>query len=456
MLLGDKECCRHQEPVSSAPTAAPSIHKEEVEATKRVNNSNLSRAASTSTISGAAGDLEKQTNSAPKSPSPTDIVIEYAKPDSKFGWLVVFCAACNLAVTMGIVNSFGVYQTYYMNILYKNESASELAWVNTLTPFLMLFGAAATGPLTDRFGFRSVALCGVAICCTALMLASLTHAVWQLVLTQSIMFGAGAALLYSPSIALATQWHQRHRALATGLAVAGCGIGGVVFSQITQVMVDSIGYRWSLRTQRFITLTVGGAASAFYRRRISAPRQSITSQFSMLKDVRFAIICMSSLFINLAYFVDFTYLPTAAYKVDGRTRTSANVVLVMNIGNTVGRVLSALVAGKVGAMNTTIACYVAVAVCELVLMLAAKSIGGYYALAIIYGGLCASFTSILPLVLASIFGAQSIASSVGLMNMASGIGVLVGNPVQGALYQAYDRPHGGFTVVTVWCLLAWR
>ncbi|KAJ1955817.1 hypothetical protein EC988_001674, partial [Linderina pennispora] len=79
-----------------------------------------------------------------------------------------------------------------------------------------------------------------------------------------------------------------------------------------------------------------------------------------------------------------------------------------------------------------------------------KTIAGYYAFISLYGMLCTLYLAINAHILADEFGTQAIATAVGLNTACSGIGSLVGNPVLGALYENYDRPHDRFTAVTVW------
>ncbi|KAJ2681291.1 hypothetical protein IWW39_006379, partial [Coemansia spiralis] len=143
-----------------------------------------------STADGALGMEEACDGWSEKNSTPP---AEPIPADSGYAWVIVVCAALNLMCTLGVVNSFGVFSTYYINYIYPNVSAASIAWVGTTMSLFMLGGAIATGPLTDRFGFRLVSLAGTAICCVALLLASFTNALWQLVLTQGVMFGIGAA-----------------------------------------------------------------------------------------------------------------------------------------------------------------------------------------------------------------------------------------------------------------------
>lgn len=370
-------------------------------------------------------------------------------PDTAYSWVIVAAAAVNLMCTLGIINSFGVFSTYYLNFIFPNTSAVNIAWIGTCISFFMLGCSIFTGPLTDRFGFRNLSLVGTAICCTALLLASFATEVWQLLLSQGIMFGIGGACIFSPSVSLPAQWHEKRRPLATGIAVAGSGLGGMVFTEITQKLMDSIGPHWTLRALSLILLCTSAPAGMFYRRRINIPRGGVDFA-GIARDPRLIVIGMAGLFVNASYFVPWYYLPSAALNIDQSRTASNNLVLYMNAGSTVGRILAAYVAIAMGPINSIAIAYFICAVLVLVVLLVVKSMAGYICLAVVYGSLSASFISITPLVLANIFGAASVATSMGLMNAMCAIGIIIGNPSQGAIYQRFDRPHKSFTAISIW------
>ncbi|KAJ1897993.1 hypothetical protein LPJ66_003026 [Kickxella alabastrina] len=74
----------------------------------------------------------------------------------------------------------------------------------------------------------------------------------------------------------------------------------------------------------------------------------------------------------------------------------------------------------------------------------------YIALAIIYGAISVSYVSVVPLMIAEMFGAQKVPTAIGIMNAWNSIGAFIGNPSQGAIYQHLDRPNSSFTGITIW------
>ncbi|KAJ2826020.1 hypothetical protein GGI24_003011 [Coemansia furcata] len=302
----------------------------------------------------------------------THLSAELTPADSGYAWVIVICAALNLMCTLGVVNSFGVFSTYYINYIYPNVSAGSIAWVGTTMSLFMLGGAIATGPLTDRFGFRLVSLAGTVICCVALLLASFTSALWQLVLTQGIMFGIGAACIFSPSVSLPAQWHEKRRPLATGIAVAGSGAGGMIFTVATQKMMDTIGHKWTLRALALILLCASGTAGMFYKRRVAVPRGGVNLG-AIARDPRLIAVGLAGFMVNVSYFVPWFYLPTAALKIGQTKQAANNLVLYMNAGSTVGRILAAYAAMLLGPINSIVIAYVICSVLVLVVMLAVKN-----------------------------------------------------------------------------------
>ncbi|KAJ1888087.1 hypothetical protein LPJ66_008748 [Kickxella alabastrina] len=166
----------------------------------------------------------------------------------------------------------------------------------------MLSGSIFTGPLTDKFGFRAVSLVDTIICSTAVLLASFTNALWQLVLTQGIVFGIGAACIFSPSVSLMSQWHYKTRPLATGIAVAGSGTGGMLFTEITQKLMETVGYKWTLRILALILLCVSRSAGLFYKRRVPVPKGGIDF-IAITKDVRLIVVGMAGFFVNTGLYM---------------------------------------------------------------------------------------------------------------------------------------------------------
>jgi hypothetical protein len=69
-----------------------------------------------------------------------------------------------------------------------------------------------TGPIFDRGYIRELLLTGTIITVLGVMMLSLAHEYYQILLAQGVCVGVGSAILYVPSISLVASRFQRHRA----------------------------------------------------------------------------------------------------------------------------------------------------------------------------------------------------------------------------------------------------
>ncbi|KAK9687807.1 hypothetical protein K7432_014637 [Basidiobolus ranarum] len=168
-------------------------------------------------------------------------------PEGSRGWLVVAGGLLIHVVIFGIQNTFGIFQEYYTNVIFSKSSPASISLIGTLGAGILAFLTSITGNLADRFGYKTTINLGAVIIAGGLVCASFCTEVWQLILTQGVIYGVGASLCYPPAISAPPQWFFKRRGLATGIAVSGSGVGGLILSPVTQALIKSLGYRWALR-----------------------------------------------------------------------------------------------------------------------------------------------------------------------------------------------------------------
>lgn len=191
------------------------------------------------------------------SQSPTLVDIADRAPDGGLrAWLVVlgsflihsFCFAPTEYI-------FGVFEHNYLEI-FPASTHGSIALIGTLGSSSTYFAGFISGASADRFGYRTTALLGTGIMALALLLASFANHVWQLYLTQGVLFGIGASLVYYPAIGAPSHWFDAKRGLALGLAVSGTGLGGLALAPATQALVDTVGVKWALRVLAIVNVVI--------------------------------------------------------------------------------------------------------------------------------------------------------------------------------------------------------
>ncbi|KAJ2807153.1 hypothetical protein H4R20_001399 [Coemansia guatemalensis] len=359
--------------------------------------------------------------------------------DGPFGWIPTLAAMVNFMFIFGAPNSYGVFSTYYLNVKFRDTPAATLSWIGTASTTFMLGLNIFSGPLADRIGYRQTAYIGSIICTSAYILASFSSKVWQLMLTQGILFGVGASFLLAPSNSIAPQWFHKHRGLASGVAIAGSSIGGLWFTAATQSIIDSMGPEWALRIIGILTFVVTGTMNLLYFERVPpTPRKNIF-ELKVTKRLIFWLVILELFAAYTGYWALIFYVGTTAIQVNGTSQDGANLLLLLNACSAVGRVLLGFVADKFGNLNTLLFCLLLTVAVEMPLWITARSLAPLYILCTIYGLISSTFISLNPVIVAVYFSSSPLASVLGMTNLSSGLGGLVGNLSQGTIFDKYDN-----------------
>ncbi|KAJ2859628.1 hypothetical protein GGI22_002935 [Coemansia erecta] len=355
--------------------------------------------------------------------------------DGAYGWAVALSGFIMLMFSMGCVNSYGAYETYYHLYQFPDEPLSTLSWIGTLQYAGMSVCGIPAGILVERFDSRLVTFVGGLIMAVAFIIASFCDdAVWKLILTQGIVFSIGAALVLIPSTSIPSQWFVKHRALAIGIVIAGSGIGGLWLTPATNSMINSLGTGWALRITGIIIFAVNSVASLFMRNRLHVEAREKIIDFSVTRDPKFMLVFIGAICCVTGYFTPFFELPTFAIQKMGKSNSfSDNLVTIINAASVVGRVGTGQLAPFLGTINTMTGCMFIASLSILILWLPFEAAGTAIACAIIYGLFCGGFISLLPVVMANIWGVHRISTIVGLLFIAFCMGGLIGAPSSGAI-----------------------
>ncbi|KAJ2358598.1 hypothetical protein H4S01_006272, partial [Coemansia sp. RSA 2610] len=330
--------------------------------------------------------------------------------DGLHAWIVVFGAFLLLMIAVGTTNSFGVYLQEYQ-YLFPDTPKSTLTWIGSLQFGGMCFFGVLAGVLVERFDSRLVVLGGSIVAGAALLIASACKSPVALIITQGILFGAGGSCIMIPSVSMPSQWMEKYRALATGVAVAGGSIGGLWMSFASRAMMTHLGYQWSLRINGFMLIAAGCAFSPLMRKRMAVPKREKIIDLGALSNVRFILLFFSSLFAAGGYYAPYYYMPPYAQTVlELPGSWGANISSILNAGSIVGRIVIGLSADYIGPLNALLFSSALSTVAVLVFWLPFKSLGMLITSAIIFGFCSGSLVSLIPVITASLFGIKRLSS----------------------------------------------
>ncbi|KAL6444680.1 hypothetical protein ACFW04_002041 [Cataglyphis niger] len=168
-------------------------------------------------------------------------------PDGGWGWVIVAASfMCNLFVD-GIIFSFGVFLNEIADAF--SISKARVALVGSLQTGFYLMAGPFVSALANRYGFRLVAILGSVISCIAFVLSYFSTSIEFLYVSYGAIGGIGAGLIYVPAVITTGFYFERWRALATGIAVCGSGIGAFLLAPISDILIKNFGWRGALLFQ---------------------------------------------------------------------------------------------------------------------------------------------------------------------------------------------------------------
>ncbi|OTB17567.1 hypothetical protein K445DRAFT_10268 [Daldinia sp. EC12] len=350
-------------------------------------------------------------------------------------WLQVLGAFVIMLSSWGLINSFGVYQTYYETDLLESSSSSDISWIGSLQGALLNMGGLISGPLFDAGHFRALTISGSVLVVLGLFMTSLCETYWQVLLAQGVAVGVGSGFLFLPSAAILSQYFARRRALALGLQSAGSPVGGIVFSILFSRLQPRIGFGWATRVVAFIILGLLVVPLVFMRPRVAPPRHKRAFfDRDAFRDVPFLSFSVSGLASFMGMYVPFFYLQLFALRHGiASDDLAAYLVTLLNAGSVFGRILPNFVADYLGSMNMLAAMTLGASILAFG-WLGVHDLGGTITFALLFGFFNGGVTSLPPSAIVTLTpDLGRLGTRMGMLFAFIGIAVLVGTPIAGAI-----------------------
>jgi MFS family permease len=124
-----------------------------------------------------------------------------------------------------MTNTFGAFQTYYVNTLLPGSSPSAISWIGSIQTFTMMFVGVLSGRLLDAGHLRFQLCAGILLEVLGLIMVSFSTKYWEVLVGQGLCVGLGAGLLYLPGVAVPAQYFSSKIMLATGIVATGSSMG---------------------------------------------------------------------------------------------------------------------------------------------------------------------------------------------------------------------------------------
>ncbi|KAL8712268.1 MAG: hypothetical protein Q9220_003419 [cf. Caloplaca sp. 1 TL-2023] len=270
-----------------------------------------------------------------------------------------------------------------------------------------------------------------------------------------------------PMVGVVPQWFTTKRSFANGIATAGSGIGGMMYSLAANAMIQSLGIGWAFRILGIVSCAVNLVCSILMKdRNKKIGVIQLAFDYRMFKRYEFLLTLGWGFFSMLGYVALLFSLPSYTTSVGLSSRQGSIVGALLNLGQGIGRPCVGIFSDKAGRINIAgFLTFIAGLFC-LVIWIFAKSFGVLVFFSIIVGLVSGTFWTTIAPVGAEVVGLKELPSALSIVWLVLALPTTFAEPIALELRQKSGNIYLHAQVFTglmyiaaalcMWFLRAWK
>ena len=368
------------------------------------------------------------------------------------GWYIVGAVHVLLALIFGAAYSFGAFFTSIQ--AHFDAGRFSTASIFSFTALIYYVVGMFSGAWSDRASVRAVTATGIVLLALGFLAGSLLTSSLALFLGAfCLLVGLGVGLVYVPAVSTIQRWFVARRSSASGLALAGTGLGTLIGPMIAGELMRHLSWQATMQVYAAAIALVGLAAAFSLRGRpeelglhpdgaaAPLPSGAGTPQGMGLgeasRQARFWWYFGAIFFGSIGLFLALVHINPHAQQ-QGLAVTQANLLIgLIGVGNILGRLVLGRLGDRLGALRFLVLLTLSLAVlCGLWSL-----VHGFAALAvfaILFGAANGGCIALYPAVAAAWFGTRNLGAILGALYVAVGIAAVAGGSVAGLLFDLYE------------------
>jgi MFS family permease len=363
-----------------------------------------------------------------------------------------------LALVIASIGSVGLWSVVVTLPVVQAEFAASRGDASLAFTFVMLgfgLGGVATGKLTDRFGIVTAIGMGIGLVALGYVGAGLASTMAQFILVH-FAIGAGSSATFGPLMAEASHWFERRRGIAVTIAASGNYVAGTIWPPIVNWGMQSFGWRPTHIALGLFSATAMAVVLAVLRMQIGAgSRRSHVDAPPPRIDLRLGINPLTAM-LSVASFsccvaMAMPQVHIVAYCGDlgyGVARGAEMLSLMLGFG-IVSRIGSGFVADRIGGIRTLLIGSVAQGF-ALLFYLFFDGLTSLYVISAMFGLFQGGIVPSYAIIIRESMPAAEAATRVGIVILASVVGMSFGGWVSGVIFDATGSYAAAFTNGLAW------
>ena len=378
--------------------------------------------------------------------------------ESAYAWRRLACA-----LTIATIGGVGMWSVVVALPAIQAEfgvDRADAALPYTLVMLGFGFGGIVMGRLADRFGIAMPLTLGTLALGAGYVAVGLSTNLWQVAIAHGLLIGVGASVTFGPLMAEMSHWFTRRRGIAVTLAASGNYTAGTIWPPVVQHFIAADGWRFThIGIGLFCVLTMLPLAFALRRRLAgahsatagaSAAHRQATMPFSPLTLQ--VLLCIAGVGCCVAMAMPQVHI--VAYCGDlgyGVARGAEMLSMMLGFG-IVSRIASGFIADRIGGVRTLLLGSLLQGV-ALLLYLMFDGLFSLYVISALFGLFQGGIVPMYAIIIREYFSPKEAGARVGLVIMATVVGMAWGGWLSGAIFDATGSYQAAFLNGLAWNLV---
>jgi MFS family permease len=227
--------------------------------------------------------------------------------------------------SIGYLSGGSVFQSYFKTIVLPDSSTSDIAWIGSVQIWGCYFIGIGSGTLSDKYGPALPLALGTFFMVFGNMMSSLSTTYYQFLLSQGFCVALGMGLIFTPALAIQSQWFLKRRGFVVGFVMSGQMVGGMCPFLITEL---------SRSCDLFLIPTPGVIWPVLVNRLLNFEGVSFSWTLRIIGFMQLGIMLAATLLVQRRFRpqAEPASLPLRQYLTNGRTMLLTFAILLMNLG----------------------------------------------------------------------------------------------------------------------------
>ncbi|MFN6977956.1 MAG: MFS transporter [Gemmobacter sp.] len=336
------------------------------------------------------------------------------------------------------------------------RGAASLPYTVTMLGFAL--GNLVIGRIADRIGLARALALSALVQGAGFLAAALAPSLGAMAAAQAAI-GFGSAACFGPLIADISFWFRRRRGIAVAVAASGNYLAGAIWPLLLSNLLQAQG--WRALCLVLAPAIVAGLLPLAWMLRAGRPLQSAadtaaeavrTAGTGMHPRTLLIVLALSGLGCCVAMSMPQVHIVPYCVDLGYGPAVGAEMLALMLAGGVVSRLASGVVADRLGGVKTLLI-GASLQALALVLYLPAGSMVSLYAVSLIFGLSQGGIVPSYALIVRDYLPAREAGARVGLVIMATILGMALGGWMSGALYDATGSYRAAFLNGLAWNLI---